>query len=335
MKRLLPLGLALACAFVVPQAQGNNCNRLQPCLERCAKDLADCQDTDYICKGENTNCKKSCQGQHEARISTRGKKISQYARDCIWANYPEMQGAINLINRNYADDESVDDVLIDYAMYPDQGYYSPRGISTSIDKISSGDMDTPHYWLLLKIYNTDDYNVFADKDGNPGRGVPPPPYPPSGVWFFAKGLRDNNPDSESDLLKALYIAAVGDPAGAEAIIDGTFMDVPGVRERAEQWRRNSPRPDSLSEEGALHYAYLLKTLVDTNEDFVDRELVDLSLGILPEYYHDQRRQNSNEMNSIYKGGVASELVRAGRLAGYHYRTNNNTTSFPLNADLRD
>ena len=93
MKRLLPLGLALACAFVVPQAQGNNCNRLQPCLERCAKELADCQDTDYICKGENTNCKEELPGAtSSAHLHERGKKISDYARDCIWANYPGNAG---------------------------------------------------------------------------------------------------------------------------------------------------------------------------------------------------------------------------------------------------
>ena len=332
MKRLLPLGLALACTFAVPQAQGNNCNRLQPCLERCAKELADCQDTDYICKGENTNCKKSCQGQHQARISTSGKKISDYARDCIWANYPEMQGAIDLINRNYEDDESVDDVLIDYAMYPDQGYYSPRGIPTSIDKIPTSDMDTPHYWLLLKIYNTDDYNVFADADGNPGLSVPPPPYPPSGVWFFAKGLRENNPDSESDLLKALYIGATGSPQGAEPIINGTFAQVPGVRERAEEWRRRSPNPNAWSDEGANHYAYLLMTLVDTNEEFKDRGLVELSLGILPEFYADTIGPN-NEKGLIYMAGIAFALTTKDRLAGYHI-VNENLIDFPLNPRFR-
>ena len=94
------LCLALACALPAAQAQENNCNRLSPCLERCAKELADCQDTDYICNLQNTHCKNSCQGAHKARISSRGKKISQYARDCIWANYPEMQGAIDLIRKS-------------------------------------------------------------------------------------------------------------------------------------------------------------------------------------------------------------------------------------------
>ena len=313
MKRLLPLGLALACAFAVPQAQGNNCNRLQPCLERCAKDLADCQDTDYICKGENTNCKKSCQGQHQARISTRGKKISQYARDCIWANYPEMQGAIDLINRNYADDESVDDVLIDYAMYPDQGYYSPRGISTSIDKISSGDMDTPHYWLLLKIH-TDDYNFFADADGDPGLDVPPPPSPPSGVWFFAKGLRDNNPDSESDLLKALYIAAVGDPQPVEPIINGTFMDVPGVREKVREWKEKynfAPHSD----EGNHLLAYNVNIL--RKADFRDKELVELSLAMLDEFFRDFNFADYAEKEQIYGADIVWDLLKKKKLAGYH------------------
>ena len=265
-------------------------------------------------------------------FAQRRKKISDEARNRIWANYPEMQGAIDLINDNYVNDESVDDVLIDYAMYPDQGYYSPRGIPTSIDKISSEDMDTPHYWLLLKIHADDDYNFFADEDGDPGLDVPPPPSPPSGVWYFARGLRDNSPDNESDLLKALYIGATGSPDGAEPIINGTFMNVPGVTERAEEWRRSSPNPNAFSDEGANHFAYLLMTLVDINEEFIDRELVDLSLGILPEFYADTIGPNS-EREVIYRGGIAPRLTREDRLAGYHI-LNENIINFPLNPLFR-
>ena len=197
-----------------------------------------------------------------------------------------MQEAIDLINSNYADNDSVDDVLIDYAMYPDQGYYSPRGIPTSIDKIAKSDMDTPHYWLLLKIYTDDDYSFFADEYGNPGRGVPPPPSPPSGVWFFAKGLRDNNPDSESDLLKALYIAAVGDPTGAEPIIDGTYLNVRPVRRRVMQLMQRGEVPQSR--EAAYKLAYLYQTLCPQCEPGIyapdfrirDRNLTVMTAGVL-------------------------------------------------------
>ena len=305
MKRLLPLGLALACTFAVPQAQGNNCNRLQPCLERCAKDLADCQDTDYICKGENTNCKKSCQGQHQARISTSGKTISDYARDCIWANYPEMQGAIDLIN------DDVFEGLIDYAMYPSQEYSDPRGIPTSIRKIPREDMGTPHYWLLLKIYE-DNYNYYADEGGNPGMGVPPPPYPPSGVWFFAKGLRENNPDSESDLLKALYIAAVGDPQPVEPIINGTFMDVPGVREKVREWEKNNFAPHS--DEGNHLLAYHVNIL--RKADFRDKELVELSLAMLDDYFSDINFADA-EKRRLYGADIIVDLMYKKKSAGYH------------------
>ena len=304
MNRLLPLCLVLACALPAAQAQDNNCNRLQPCLDRCAKELADCQDTDYICKGENTNCKKSCQGQHQARISTRGKTISQYARDCIWANYPEMQGAIDLIN------DDVFEGLIDYAMYPSQGYSDPRGIPTSIRKIPREDMGTPHYWLLLKIYE-DNYNYYADESGNPGMGVPPPPYPPSGVWFFAKGLRENNPDSESDLLKALYIAAVGDPAPVEAIIDGTFMNVPGVREKVREWREKNQLSSNLDEEEHLLLAYNLNILRKAN--FRDKELVELSLLALEDFYDEISAPSKSD---IYGAETIADLTRRDKLQRY-------------------
>ncbi len=243
-------------------------------------------------------------------FAQRRKKISDEARNRIWANYPEMQGAIDLINDNYVNDESVDDVLIDYAMYPDQGYYSPRGIPTSIDKISSEDMDTPHYWLLLKIHADDDYNFFADEDGDPGLDVPPPPSPPSGVWYFARGLRDNSPDNESDLLKSLYVGATGSPQGAEPIINGTFMNASGVREKVREWKEKYDFAP-FSDEGNHLLAYNVNIL--RNVDFRDKELVELSLLTLADFYD---RTNSPERRSLYRAWVIEDLTEKGKLPEY-------------------
>ena len=259
------------------------------------------------------------------------KLISDEARDRIWANYPEMQDVVDLINEdeNLRGTGRTMSQFIQYALYPDQGISNRDNIAITTRKVPIEDMDTPHYWLLLKIYPRNVFNNSADDNGNPGVGVPPPPSPPSGVWYFARGLRDDSPDNESDLLKALYIGATGSPEGAEPIINGTFAEVPGVRERAEEWRRSSPNPDALSEEGANYYAYLLLTLVDTNEEFINRELVDLSLGMLPEFYNDIGGNNSEEKELIYRGGVASSLTEADRLAGFHYSIKN-VTYFPQN-----
>ena len=321
MKRLLPLGMALTCAMLVPQAWGNNCDQRPACLERCAKELAEREDTDYICQGENKNCKNRCEGNHEARISRRGKKISDYARDCIWANYPEMQGAIDLIN------DKVFSGLIDYAMYPNQGYSSPRGIPTSIEKIPRTDMGTAHYWLLLKIYDIG-YNYLADETGDPGAGVPPPPYPPSPVWFFAKGLRKNNPDSESDLLKALYIAALGDPKWAEPVINGTFMDVPGVREKVTEWKeKHNFAP--YSHEMNHFLAYNLNLL--RKADFRDKELVELSLLALRDLFN-----NGHEKENVYSR-IVEDCADRGKLAGYIIITRDGsswTTTYPVTRIFR-
>ena len=262
-----------------------------------------------------------------ALAQERKKKISDEARNRIWANYPRMQEAIDLINRGAFIG------LIHYALYPDQGYSDPRGIPTSVRKIPTRDMDTPHFWLLMKIYGNG-YNRFfdgtRDLDGS-NAGIPTLP-PNTGAWYFARGLKSRSSTNESDFLKALYIGATGSPDGAEPIINGTFAKVPGVGERAEQWRRNSPRPDALSEEGANYYAYLLMTLFDTNEEFKDRELVDLSLGMLPEFYADTMGPDS-ERGVIYRGGIAFGLTEEDRLAGYHI-INENRINFPLNPLFR-
>ena len=52
-------------------------------------------------------------------------RVPSRARDTIWADYPEMQGAIDLMNGGAFSG------LIDYAMFPSQGYLDPRGIATS------------------------------------------------------------------------------------------------------------------------------------------------------------------------------------------------------------
>ncbi len=237
-------------------------------------------------------------------FAQRKKRISDEARNRIWANYPEMQGAIDLIN------DDVFEGLIDYAMYPSQGYSDPRGIPTSIRKIPREDIGTPHYWLLLKIYE-DNYNYYADEGGNPGMGVPPPPSPPSGVWYFARGLRDNSPDNESDLLKALYIGATGSPQGAEPIINGTFMNVPRVREKVREWRERNQLSSDLDEEEHLLLAYNLNVLRAVR--FRDEELVELSLLALEDFYDGVRAPSKSD---IYGAEIIADLTRRDKLPRY-------------------
>ena len=280
MKKILPFCLALTCAFSATPAQGNGCvDRLQPCLDRCAEQLADCQDTDYICNLQNTHCKNSCEGEHQARISTRGKKISEYARDCIWVNYPKMQDAIDLINAG------VFSGLIDYALYPRQGYSSPRGIPTSVDKIAKSDMDTPEYFLLLKIWDPESYIFRPGPDVFGSRGVPSP-LPGTGEWYFAKGLKFDSSTNENDLLNAFYIGAVGDPAGAEPIIDGSYLKLRPVRRRVMQMMQRGGVPKGR--EPVYKLAYLYETLCPQCEPGVyapdlrirDRNLTELTAGVL-------------------------------------------------------
>ena len=194
-------------------------------------------------------------------------------------------------------------------MYPDQEYYDPRGIPTSVRKIPIRDMDTPHYWLLLKI-NDDGYNYYADEIGNPGLGVPPPPSPPSGVWYFARGLRNRSPDNESDLLKALYIGATGSPEGAEPILDGTFMRMQSVRDTVRKWKEEHNFAP-YSDEGNHLVAYNLNRLREAN--FEDNELTELSLLALAKFYNEV---NAPEKMRIYIGEITRDLTEGGKLPEY-------------------
>ncbi len=243
-------------------------------------------------------------------FAQRRKRISDEARNRIWKNYPQMQGAIDLINRGAFEG------LIDYALYPNQGYYDPRGIPTSVRKIPRGDMDTPHYWLLLKILEGDGYNIFADNNGEPFLGVPPPPSPPSGVWYFARGLRTGSPDNESNLLKALYIGATGSPDGAEPIINGTFMNVSGVREKVREWREEydfAPHSDEGNHLLAYNLNILREAIFPNTEHFKGRELVELSLLGLEDFYDEVY---SPEKSNIYGGRIVGDLTKKDKLPGY-------------------
>ena len=143
------------------------------------------------------------------------------------------------------------------------------------------------------------------------------------MWFFAKGLRDNNPDSESDLLKALYIAAVGDPAPVEPIINGTFMEAPGVRGKVREWKEKGLIVHS--EEGEHLLAYHLLNLL-RKADFRDKELVELSLAMLDELFRDL---NFAEKKQIYVN-IVGDLLRKKKLAGYHIQyPARDTFMFPL------
>ena len=242
-----------------------------------------------------------------------------------------MQGAIELINRN------VDDIFIKYALHPNQNYSDPRHVPVSIDKTPTEDMDTPHYWLLLKIWSTlyqgtfyhwlllkiwgDDYNLTFDGirslDGS-NAGIPTLP-PETGVWYFARGLKSSSCTSEADLLKALYIAALGDPKWAEPIIKGTLVDVPGVREKVSEWKDDFA---GYSDEWKHLAAYNLITLGEAN--FRDKELVELSLLALADFYDPA----SPEKRVLYFALISGDLDKKGKLPGYSliYRAGSSITA---------
>ena len=71
-------------------------------FERCMNDsaakLAACTDSDYRCNEARVIREHDCKAA-EGKRSARKLRISERARKTIWANYPEMQGAIDLINR--------------------------------------------------------------------------------------------------------------------------------------------------------------------------------------------------------------------------------------------
>lgn len=281
-----PFLLALAILSILPmQANGGCTDSLRQCLDGCARGLADCRNTNYLCAVHNTNCKSKCEVQQRNFVRVGGhKKISDYARESIWSGYPEMKRAIDLINND------IDSGLIDYALFPLQEYYHTRGTPTSIRKIPRDDMGTPQYWLLLKIYGYDYDSYFhgtaygtSDKRN---RGVPTLP-PGIGEWYFARGLTHRSSTNEGDLLGALYIGAVGDPRGAAPIGDGSYLTMPAVRDRVRKMlERGMHLPKRRKEAYKLGYIY--ETLCPQcaprlpRRDFRARDgnLVDLSLGVL-------------------------------------------------------
>ena len=269
----------------------------QACMDDCATKRAGCKDTRYKCEEARKFCEYDCRGNGKGESG----KISHRARNTIWANYPEMLDAIDLINAG-------NNRMVSYALYPSEGYYSPRGIPTSVRKVPREDRRTPQYWLLLKLVdvalNYVNYNSLADENG--GEGIRPLP-PNTGVWYFSRGLRiktekDNigvanyyryvdswQAENEFDLLRALYMGASGDPGGAEAIIDGSYLKMPSVRRRLMQMMGGEGMP--RGREAVYKLAYLYETLCPQcapgtyAPDFQteDRNLVELAAGALSKF----------------------------------------------------
>ena len=269
----------------------------QACMDDCATKRAGCRDTRYKCEEERKFCEYDCRGTDRGESG----KISHRARTTIWANYPEMLDVVDLIN-------SGNRRMYEHAMYPAQGYSSPRGIPTSTKKIPRADRRTPQYWLLLKAadvaMNHVSYNSLSDENG--GYGVQPPP-PDTGVWYFSRGLRITTErryigvaryyrlvdswqaENEFDLLRALYMGTTGDPGGAEAIIDGSYLKMPSVRRRLMQMMDGADLPKGR--EATYKLAYLYETLCRQcipgayAPDFQteDRNLVELAAGALSKF----------------------------------------------------
>ena len=234
-----PAPLFGQCAAYIPPYEA--------CLAGCAAERTACADSDYRCNEARTFCEFDCGGARDAYDARNARlKISDRARDTIWADYPAMQGAVYLINQDNGR-------MAEYALFPSQGYSSPRNIPTSVDKIRTARMRTPQYWLLLRIYRGST-NGFADARSD--RGVPPLP-PGTGVWYFARGLM-TGVDNEEDLVRALYMGARGDPGGAEPILSGAYMEMPAVRNRVMRLfgRDGLPR----GREAVYKLAYLYETL---------------------------------------------------------------------------
>ena len=181
------------CAAYIPPYEA--------CLAGCAAERTACADSDYRCNEARTFCEFDCGAPGTLRRAQRqAQDLRPRARDTIWADYPAMQGAVYLINQDNGR-------MAEYALFPSQGYSSPRNIPTSVDKIRTArDADAP---ILASVENLPgSTNGFADARSD--RGVPPLP-PGTGVWYFARGLM-TGVDNEEDLVRALYMGARGDRA---------------------------------------------------------------------------------------------------------------------------
>ncbi len=243
-------------------------------------------------------------------FAQRRKKISDEARDRIWKNYPEMRDVINMINAGKGRNH------LDYALFPNQEISNLRNLPIMTDKIPKDDMGTPQYWLLVRIDNpgTRSYNLLFD--GRHDHLGVPPLSPHTGVWYFARSLKSRSSTNESDLLKALYIGATGSPQGAEPIINGTFMNVSGVREKVREWREEydfAPHSDEGNHLLAYNLNILREAIFPNTEHFKGRELVELSLLALEDFYDEVY---SPEKSNIYGGRIVGDLTKKDKLPGY-------------------
>jgi len=231
---------------------------------------------------------------------------------------PELRRVIDMMNRGLSKD------MIMAALYPTQTYTSTDGTFVVLPQVPAEEAQTPQWWIVNKAFSVkynDSYLYTSTLHAK--RGVPP--IRDKGVAYFAHSMHPKNPHPEHDLYKALYLAATGDEALAQPLIDGTYITLPEIQKTAERWMSEN-KFDYLNNKDKMLLAYLASTLKE--KKFVNPNLVSCVNMLLSGYYNNINDNGKCEIfSAIIPNSFEGKKMPKFRVVGTHGKY------YPISPDI--
>jgi len=227
---------------------------------------------------------------------------------------PELRRVIDMMNRGLSKD------MIMAALYPTQTYTSTDGTFVVLPQVPAEEAQTPQWWIVNKAFSVkynDSYLYTSTLHAK--RGVPP--IRDKGVAYFAHSMHPKNPHPEHDLYKALYLAATGDEALAQPLIDGTYDTDPHITTIANRLK-SIP---ALKNDDIKNLKILAYNLKYTSNGFQNSILGTLTLGLLSKYYADI----NPKLATLFTGVLVHNYKKGNKIMKEYFVSKKNITYFPL------
>lgn len=237
----------------------------------------------------------------EIQEQLKEQRIPEYLAQTMFSRIPNAQRIIRNFNYegNFRNPGNTFD-KVSYVMNPKENHvYVPRGTWNGLAELQLG-MDSvqlPEYWVLFKLgHSTLDQSTYNNDFEELKDDIKDP-----GVYHLAASLKTyRNPikqrrEAEQHLLKALYYAFHGNDNGATPLLNGSFVNMPEVQKKVQEWEEKDYRPLDPYHNSML--AYFSETLLDQKPK--NEVLAGLSMMLLFDYYGELNENRATAYHLLY------------------------------------